>query len=470
MRRLLSLGVSFVMASLLAPLVAAEAQARSRKPNIIFIHADDLGYGDLSCYGQKRFTTPSLDRMAQEGIRFTQYYSGSTVCAPSRGALMTGLHTGHAYIRGNGDIPLRPADVTVAEVLKAMGYTTAVIGKWGLGTEDTTGRPDRQGFDYSFGYLHHIHAHRQYTDHLWRNGKKVRIDPAKDFTSDLFTEEAISFIQRNRRRPFFLYQAYSVPHAELLVPEDGLAPLRGRFVEKAFIHREADEIPSTPPWHQRGYRSQRHPRAAFAAMVTRLDHAVGRILQAVKDAGIAPDTLVLFTSDNGPHREGGHDPSFFASSGPLRGIKRDLYEGGIRVPMIAWWPGTLKAGAVSDQVWAHWDFLPTAAELAGAKPPEAFDGESMLAALTGERALPRRKPLYWEFFERGVEQALRDGDWKAVRRGLDRPLEVYDLRTDAGESSDVAKANPEVVTRLEALLAAARSESEHPLWRLSSER
>ncbi len=422
------------------------------KPNIIFIHADDLGYGDLGCYGQKQFQTPCLDKMAAEGTRFTQYYAGNTVCAPSRCALMTGYHMGHAYIRGNAEIPLRAEDVTVAKILKSAGYSTAVIGKWGLGLSDNSGRPDKQGFDYSFGYLDHKHAHRQYTDHLYRNGEKVTLD-GKEWSNDLFTKESLEFFEKNKAAPFFLYLNYANPHAELLVPEDSLAPFKGKFPEKPYVNATADASPD------KGYRSQPTPRAAFAAMVTRMDRDVGRLLGRLKELGLDEKTIVFFTSDNGPHKEGGADPTFFNSNGPLRGIKRDLYEGGIRVPMIARWPGKVKAGGVSDFAWAHWDFLPTAAELAGAKAPEGLDGISVVPTLLGGEQ-KAHDYLYWEFFERGFDQALRMGDWKGVRNGLGKPLELYDLKADVGEKENVADKHPELVTKIEALMKAARTDSE----------
>jgi arylsulfatase A len=436
------------------------AAQRPAPPNILLIQADDLGYGDLSAYGQSRFETPALDRMAREGIRFTQYYAGSTVCAPSRCALMTGLHTGHAWIRGNGEVPLRDDDVTVAEVLKTVGYRTAVIGKWGLGIPGTPGQPDRQGFEYSFGFLDHRHAHRQYTDHLWRNGERVSTDLDDTYVNDLFTQEAMAFIGREDRRPFFVYLNYTVPHAELRAPEDSIAPFRGRFPEKPFENKKADAAPSgsgfdTPTL---GYRSQPAPLAAFAGMITRMDRDIGRLLDLLPAQGLERQTLVLFISDNGPHREGGADPAFFMSSAGLRGIKRDLYEGGIRVPMIARWPGTIPAGRVSDQAWAHWDVLPTLAELAGATPPAAIDGISMTQALRGEQ--PTSHPtFYWEFHERGFQQAVRMGNWKAVRLASGKPLELYDLVTDPHEARDVATSHPDVVASIEGYLRTARTES-----------
>ncbi|MEJ7713454.1 MAG: arylsulfatase [Pyrinomonadaceae bacterium] len=424
------------------------------------IIADDLGYGDLSVYGQTKFTTPNLDRMAREGMRFTQAYSGSTVCAPSRAVLMTGLHTGHAHIRGNGEYPLRPQDVTIAEVLKRAGYRTGVIGKWGLGLADNTGRPDRQGFDESFGFLHHIHAHRQYTDHLWRNGERVAVDPERDYANDLFTAEAVNFLNRNKQQPFFLYLAYTNPHAELRVPEDSLAEFRGKFLETPFVNRQLDERSPTSPWRYRGYRSQPTPRAAFAAMVTRMDRDIGRLLAHLKEQGVDDNTIVFFTSDNGPHKEGGADPEFFNSNGELRGIKRDLYEGGIRVPFIARWPGQVKAGTVNPHQLAFWDMLPTFAELAGARAPAKLDGISQRATLMNQKQ-KSHDYLYWEFFEGGFTQAVRMGDWKGVKLPR-KSVELYDLQSDPGERQDIAAENPQIATRIARIMTTARSESK--LW------
>jgi arylsulfatase A-like enzyme len=448
--------------AVVAALAAAAAFAQQR-PNILLIHADDLGYGDLSAYGQSRFQTPALDRLAKEGLRFTQYYSGSTVCAPSRTALMTGFHMGHAWIRGNGDYPLRPEDVTLGEVLREAGYRTAVIGKWGLGVAGTTGQPDKQGFEYSFGFLDHRHAHRQYTDHLWRNGQRVAVDLERDYANDLFTREAAAFMGRRDARPFFLYLNYTVPHAELRVPEESLKAFGRRFPEKPFVNAEADARPAGAAFEARslGYRSQQTPHAAFAAMITRMDRDIGRLLELLRERGLERNTLVLFTSDNGPHKEGGADPEFFRSSGALRGIKRDLYEGGIRVPMIARWTGTIPAGRVSDHVWAHWDMLPTLAEIARAQTPAAIDGLSMARALRGERQ-KTHEFLYWEFHERGFQQAVRMGKWKAVRLKPEAPLELYDLESDLAEQRNVAADEPDVVARIESYLKTARTD--HPRW------
>lgn len=446
---------------------SAGARQPSALPNILLIQADDLGHGDLSVYGQSRFQTPSIDRLAREGTRFTNYYAGSTVCAPSRFVLMTGLHTGHAWIRGNaagpvpGDNPMRPEDVTVAEVLRGVGYRTALVGKWGLGEPGSTGQPDRQGFEYSFGYLDQRHAHRQFTDHLYRNGERVTVDLERDYANDLFTREAAAFIERTDPRPFFLYLNYTAPHAELRVPEDSVASFRGRFPEKPFTNPKADAQPAgaRPDGPSLGYRSQPEPRATYAAMITRMDRDIGRLTDLLRERGLEQRTLVLVTSDNGPHREGGAEPAFFNSSGGLRGIKRDLYEGGIRVPMIARWTGTIPSGRVSEHPWAHWDMLPTLADIAGVQPPVGLDGISMARALRGQPQ-PTHPFFYWEFHERGFQQAVRMGQWKAVRVKRDAPLELYDLNADRAEARDVAAAQPEIVSRIEAYLATARTESE----------
>jgi arylsulfatase A-like enzyme len=425
------------------------------RPNIIFIQADDLGYGDLSCYGQRKFRTPNIDRLAAEGMRFTQYYAGSTVCAPSRSALMTGQHTGHTRIRGNARHPLLPEDVTVAEAMKSVAYKTALIGKWGLGEAGTTGVPNRQGFDYFFGYLNQRHAHNYYPTFLWRNEKRINLRNVVpdedqegsgvstnrlDYAHDLMAEEALKFIEGNGGGPFFLYLAFTIPHANNEAKNKGMeVPDLGEFASEDWPDQEK----------------------AKAAMITRLDRDVGRLMALLKKLDIDDNTVVFFTSDNGPHREGGADPDFFDSNGPLRGIKRDLYEGGVRVPMIARWPKRIKAGAKSDQVWAHWDLLPTLAEIAGVKPPADIDGISMFNALRGRRQRDHEF-LYWEFHERGYSQAARMGDWKAVRKSPDSPLELYDLKNDLGEQNDVAAKNPEIVMKIEYYLKTARTESE--LW------
>jgi arylsulfatase A-like enzyme len=425
------------------------------------IQADDLGYGDLGVYGQAMFQTPNVDRLAKSGLRFISYYAGSTVCAPSRAALMTGLHTGHAWIRGNvAGNSLRDQDRTIASVLKDAGYRTALIGKWGLGESESPGRPDRKGFEYSFGYLSQTHAHRQFTDHLYRDGQRVDVSP-NDYSNDLFTRETMSFIEKNDNRPFFIYLNYTVPHAELRVPDDSMTPFKGHFPEKPFVNAAADAKLTGPDEPSLGYRSQPTPHAAFAAMVTRMDRDVGRIVDLLRQRGLDQRTLVLFTSDNGPHQEGGGDPEFFKSSGGLKGIKRDMYEGGIRVPMIASWPGTIAAGSVTTYAAAHWDLFPTFAELAGASVPSSLDGMSILPVLRGQTQKPHEF-MYWEFHERGFQQAVRMGNWKAVRLAKDKPLELYNLADDPTEFTNVAAKHPDVVAKIESYLKTARTES--PNW------
>jgi arylsulfatase A len=451
--------VVFALTLLAGALAIARASSQpARPPNIVIMQADDLGYGDLSAYGQSQFRTPALDRLAADGIRFTQYYAGSTVCAPSRAALMTGLHTGHAWIRGNGEIPLRDEDTTVAMALRDAGYRTAVIGKWGLGRPGTAGQPDRKGFDYAFGFLDHRHAHRQFTDHLYRNGEPVTVDLEHDYVNDLFTREAAAVIENPDPRPFFLYLNYTVPHAELRVPEDSLAATRGRFPETPYVNAAADARATGPDDASLGYRSQPTPKAAFVAMIVRMDRDIGSLVDLLRTRGLDRRTLVMFISDNGPHQEGGGDPVFFKSSGGLRGIKRDLYEGGIRVPMIASWPGTIPRGRVSAHPWAHWDVFPTIADVAGARVPAGLDGLSMARALRGQ-SQPTHEFFYWEFHERGFQQAVRMGRWKAVRPSKDAALELYDLQGDPRERTNIATARQDVVKKIEDYLRTARTES-----------
>ena len=451
-----------LIAWLLATLSILDAFA-AEKPNIIFILADDLGYGDLGSYGQKHIATPSLDRMAAEGMRFTQYYSGSTVCAPSRCSLLTGKHTGHSMIRDNqrvegaggfGGMPLGPSEVTVAEVLKEAGYDTAVIGKWDLAGPDASGIPNHEGFDYSFGYLHSARAHSYYPNYLWRNGEKVTLEgnesgQGTQYTHDLFTQEALDYLDGERKNPFFLYLAYTIPHAELIVPPDSMKPYLGRFKEKPF------KRPKSWKWKPGRFQGQENPKAAFAGMISRMDRDVGRLLAKLKEVGLDQNTLVIFTSDNGAHREGGADPVFFRGSGSLRGVKRDLYEGGIRVPFIARWPGQIAAGTTSDHVSASWDVLPTCAQLSGASVPKKIDGLSMAPTLLGRPdGQEEHEFLYWEFQEK---RAVRMDEWKAVRLGgEDGKLELYDLKNDISEEDDLSKRHPLVVARMEKIMKTAR--------------
>ncbi|MGV3774512.1 MAG: arylsulfatase [Verrucomicrobiales bacterium] len=417
-------------------------EAPIRPPNIIFILADDLGYGDLGSYGQTKIKTPNLDQMAREGMRFTSAYAGSTVCAPSRCALVTGKHMGNARIRGNRKVPLELSDVTVAEVLKGKGYQTALIGKWGLGDAHTTGSPSKQGFDDYFGYLDQVHAHNYYPTNLWRNDEIVPLpenanDQKKTYSHDLFASEALRYIETNRANPFFLYLALTIPHANNELGKVGM------------------EIPDDAPYSQEDWPQQERNKAA---MITRMDRDIGKILTLLKELQLDENTLVIFTSDNGPHREGGSDPNFFQSAGPLRGIKRSLYEGGIRVPFIVRWPGKIQAASTNDYPVAFWDVLPTFAEIAGANAPEELDGASVLPTLLGAKQT-EHPPLYWEFHEGGFSQAARIGKWKAVRNQQARFLEIYNLENDLGEQNNLAPSHAEIVHKFEKFLASARTES-----------
>ena len=417
-------------------------------PNIVYIMLDDAGYGDFGCYGQKKFATPNIDRLASEGMRFTQHYSGSTVCAPTRCVLMTGLHTGHSFIRGNREIQPEgqqaiPADtVTMPKLLKAADYATGAFGKWGLGAPASEGDPTKQGFDTFFGYNCQRQAHTYYPGHLWDNTTKVPLD-GKTYSHDLITEQALAFIRKHREGPFFCYVPATIPHAAMHVPEEYSAPFRKKF----------------PQFEDRigKYRGPKvkNPIAAFAGMMTKVDEEVGRILALLKELDIDENTIVLFSSDNGPHRESGHDPVFFNSNGGLRGFKRDLYEGGIRTPLIARWPGRIEKESTSLHISAHWDLLPTFCELAGAHTPEHVDGLSLVPTLLGQSGNQKQHEyLYWEFFERGGKRAVRFGSWKAVQQNLhknaDGPIEIFDLSTDLAETNDVAASRPEIAARASA--------------------
>ncbi len=460
MKRILALLLVTCAAALVAE--AASPFGRSRNPpNIIFILADDLGYGDLGCYGQKRIKTPNIDRIAAEGMRFTQCYAGTTVCAPSRACLMTGLHSGHARIRGNDAHPLQPEDVTVATVLKKAGYRTGLSGKWGLGLEETSGTPGRHGFDDFVGFLGQTHAHQYYPTNIWRRALEVGSaefqwpltentnNQRRVYVHDLFTSAATNLVRVNRNFPFFLYLAYTIPHAN-----NELGRESGNGME----------VPTDAPYTNEDWPQ---PEKNKAAMITRMDRDIGKLLEFLKGYRLDTNTVIFFSSDNGPHKEGGVDPAFFNSSGSLRGIKRDLTEGGIRVPMIVRWPGRVKAGTVSDFPWAFWDFLPTAAEIAGATNhvPKNLDGKSVLPVLLGQESMPHEF-FYWEFHERGSKQAARSGDWKAIRADMGQPLQLFNLKEDLGETNNVAAAHMDIVSKFEAYLKIARSESEK--WPLRS--
>ena len=456
-------------------------------PNVVLIIADDLGYAEVGVYGQDKIRTPSIDRIAQEGIRFTQHYSGSPVCAPSRDVLLTGLHTGHAYIRANdemgerGDVwrdpdlegqrPILEGTYTLGTLFQDAGYVTGAIGKWGLGGPGSTGEPNQQGFDHWYGYLCQRIAHNYYPTHLWRNGEKDVLEgneyfyphqrlpedadplaPASyepysggDYSMDLMAEEARAFIRGHAEEPFFLFLPFPVPHVSLQVPEESLAEYSEAFGD-------------TPYLGDRGYLPHPKPRAAYAAMVTRMDREIGRILDLLEELNLAENTLVIFSSDNGPTFNGGTDSEFFESAAGLRGLKTELYEGGIRVPFVARWPGRIQAGSVSDLPSAFWDYLPTFAEVTGSPLPAPSDGVSILPTLEGRgEDQEDREYLYWEFQGR---QAVRLGAWKAYRRASDGEFELYNLETDLGETSNVASENEEVVTRISQIMREARTESD----------
>lgn len=446
-------------------------QATERLPNIVYILADDLGYGDLSCYGQQLFQTPNIDQLAADGLKFTQHYAGTTVCAPSRSALMSGQHTGHTFIRGNrrvkpeGQYPIPDSLYTLAEMLKEKGYATGAFGKWGLGPVGSTGDPNQQGFDQFYGYNSQTLAHNYYPYFLWDNEQKVMLEENEGtktgaYAPELIQDRALQFIDVHKEEPFFLYVPSIIPHAELVAPEAYMAEFRGKYLpEKSYEGTDnGDRFRKGP------YGSQEEAHAAFAAMMKILDDQVGAIRQKIQDLGLAENTLIIFTSDNGPHLEGGADPDFFDSNGPLQGYKRDLYEGGIRVPMIATWPGKIAPGTETGHISAFWDVWPTLADLTDSPKPEYLDGISFLPTLLGEDGQQQHDYLYWEFHERKGRQAIRKGDWKAVRYNVfeseDAPIELYNLQEDIGETNNLADQHPEMVAEMKALMEEAHSPSE----------
>lgn len=437
------------------------------KPNIIYILVDDMGYGDLGCYGQKEIQTPAIDKMAKDGMRFTQHYSGSPVCAPSRCVLMTGLHTGHSKIRGNQPtVELDLNDVTIASVLKKQGYKTAAIGKWGLGEGSSDGTPWKQGFDYFFGYLNQMKAHNHYPEYLHRNNEKIMLENQvvlsnegyskgvgtastvkKVYAQDLFAEEALNFVEKNAKTPFFLYFAVTIPHAnnehDLIKAEHGMeVPDYGIYKDK--------------PWP--------NAQKGLAAMISYLDKDVSRLRAKLETLGIDKNTIIIFSSDNGPHSEGGSIPKFFNSNGGLRGQKRDLYEGGVRVPMIVCWPGTIKSGQVNNHISAFWDVMPTIADLSGAEKPMKTDGISFLPTLFGKKQ-QTHEALYWEFNEQGGKQAVRKGDWKLVKLNLFDPkktkYELYNLSSDLSEQNEVSATYPEILAELKAIMLKEHSDDKN---------
>lgn len=420
------------------------ADADGGRPNIIYIMADDLGIGDWGCYGQKVIKTSAIDALAANGIRFAQHYAGCTVSAPSRCSLLTGQHTGHSFIRGNKDVvdaegnrfdyPIPDSVLTVAEIMKRHGYTTACVGKWGLGGPDTEGHPNNQGFDYFFGYLGQANAHRYYPRFLYENNRRIELN-REVYSHDLIMEKALSFVGENADKPFFLYLTPTIPHADLILPDGTLGEYDGMFQEE--------------PYPGPGYTAQPKPKATFAAMVSRLDQGVGKLLELLDEKGLLNNTIVIFTSDNGTHREGGHQPDAFDSNGPFRGNKRDLYEGGIRTPFIAQWPGHIQPGSVTFHVSAFWDFMATVCDLLGEAVPVQSDGISYLPALTGKGEQKRHTYLYWEFHEQGGKQALLKDNWKLIRLNAGKPAlsyyELYNLNSDPAELLNVAEQYPERV-------------------------
>ena len=439
----------------------------AEQPNVIFILADDLGYGDLSCYGQRLIQTPYLDRMAAEGMRFTQFYAGSTVCAPSRGVLMTGRHVGHATVRGNAGKAnamaqtLRADEITIAAFLKKGGYATGLVGKWGLGELGSRGEPTRQGFDYFFGYLNQTHAHNYYPAFLTRNETRVPLknevageEPFGDgvatkkveYSADLFADEALKWVEEKKDRPFFLYLALTTPHANN---------------EAGRILKNGQEVPDLGQYAEKDWTE---PNKGQAAMISRMDRDIGRVFELLEKLGLDEKTLVIFTSDNGPHKEGGNDPAFFNASGGLRGIKRDLYEGGIRVPFIARWPGRIAPGQVSKHVAYFGDVFATLSDVVGLPMPANLDSISFAPTLLGQAdKQAKHEFLYWEFHEGGTKQAVLLGaNWKGVRNRPSGKIELYDLATDPAETRDLAEDRPEITAVMESYLGMARTES--PEW------
>ncbi|NBV22761.1 MAG: N-acetylgalactosamine 6-sulfate sulfatase [Proteobacteria bacterium] len=433
--------------------------ATAAQPNIIFVLSDDLAQGDVGCYGQKLIQTPNLDRMAREGTRFTQAYCGTTVCAPSRTSLMIGQHTGHSPIRANreigaeGQLPLPAGTFTVAQLLKNAGYATACCGKWGMGMFDTTGSPLKLGFDHFFGYNCQRHAHSYFPKFLYRDDERFDL-PGNDgntkvegkgaiYAQDLIADETLKFVKANKDRPFFLYYSITLPHGTFHIND------QGQYKDKPWTEQEKN----------------------YAAMVTRLDTDVGRLLALLKELQIDDKTLVMLAGDNGSS----FPPSsplgkrFDQAANGLRGFKRELYEGGLRNAGLARWPGVVPAGRVSDEPWAFWDFLPTCAELAGTKPPAnaQIDGLSLVSFLKGGAA-PQREYFYWELHEGASLQAVRWGDWKAVRNGPSKPIELYDLKADAAEAKNLAEAKPELVAKAEFLMKSAHVDD--PNWPMRDSR
>lgn len=454
-----------------SPFVSAQNQQQTAKPNVVFIIADDMGYGDLSCYGQKKFDTPNIDKVALHGMRLTQCYSGTTVSAPSRSSLLTGLHTGHTVVRGNmevepeGQFPIPAETNTIFKMFKEAGYNTGAFGKWGLGSPGSEGDPNNQYVDEFFGYNCQLLAHNYYPDHLWHNDKRIDF-PENDnggfgvYSQDLIHKHCLEFIDnQSDNDPFFLFVPSVLPHAELVVPEDSIIQgLRGKYPEKPFKGTD-----SGPAFRKGGYASQEHPRATFAAMVKRFDVYVGQIVERLKEKGLYDNTLIIVTSDNGPHREGGADPDFFNGNGIYRGYKRDLYEGGIRVPLIASWKGHIEEGTQSDFMCAFWDLMPTFSDVLGMGTHSKYcgDGLSILPTLKQEGIQKEHDYLYFEFQEMGGRQAVRKGNWKLIRQNIRKDggyYELYNVASDPSENWNVIKDYPEKYNELKAVMDEAHVE------------
>lgn len=442
-----------------------------RNPNIIFILADDLGYADISCMGQTKFSTPNIDRLASQGMMFSQHYSGSSVSAPSRSCLITGQHTGHTMIRGNKELPVEgqhpmSSDIyTIFKMLKDNGYKTSVFGKWGLGAPGTEGSPENQNVDEFFGYNCQRLAHNYYPYHLWHNDRKILLEGNKeknenDYAPYLIHDNAIEFIKENRDTTFFIWYTSVLPHAELKVPESELKLFVGdTLLKKERAYAGCDD---GVYYKNGGYGSQEYTHAAFATMVSILDRQVGELCSVLDSLEIADNTIIIFTSDNGPHIEGGADPDFFDSNGNLRGYKRDLYEGGIRVPLIIRWDNVVKQGSESDHISAFWDFMPTLADVIGIDLPNNIDGISFLPELKGCDNQGEHEYLYWEFHENNGRQAIRKGDWKAVRYDVHNKgkIELYNLKTDISEKYNLAEEYPDMIAEFDSLMKCVRTESE----------
>lgn len=456
-------------ATLAAGACSQQGKAPERKPNVVFILADDLGWGDLSCYGQTHFSTPNIDAIAAQGMRFTQAYSGTTVSAPSRSCLVTGTHSGHTAIRGNmelepeGQFPLPAGSRTIFHDLQDAGYVTGAFGKWGLGFVGSTGDPNKMGVDRFYGFNCQLLAHSYYADHIWDNEKRIDLSGNCDevpygegpYIPDLIQKEALAFMENavQAGKPFFMWYPTTIPHAELIVPEDEIIQdLRGKYPETPFSGCDQ----GMPGFRKGGYCSQEYPHATFAAMVTRLDMYVGQIVDKLKELGVYDNTIIIFASDNGPHLEGGADPDFFDSNGPWRGYKRDVYEGGIRVPFIVQWNGHVAEGVESDFMCSFWDLMPTLRELNGQDVAEDMDGISLLPMLEGREGQKEHEYLYFEFQEMGGRQAVRQGPWKLVHlniRGDAECYELYNLDEDPSEANDIIDANPEKAEELGAIMA-----------------